>query len=239
MALLVLSTIAVLAKNVASFNMAPNRLSRNGDNGNTIRTSPPAAQLPMAQRSASVEAAGDAAGLPDVALTVFGEDKRPVLLYDGVCNMCNGFVNRFLDIDKEEKFRFSALQSETGRSLLALSGRSPEDISRSVRRRQCSEALQWLAPFFQCFESSCRYARVVPNKLFCRSSLSKHLHLYKTRRANAYISLFVPGIGIIGVRVPGTTFATTFGLFYFLSWGTLPLQRHWSMSCEHGLDYAG
>eukprot|EP00904_Undaria_pinnatifida_P009343 jgi/Undpi1/5539/HiC_scaffold_2.g00816.m1 len=112
--------------------MAPNRLSRNGDNGNTIRTSPPAAQLPMAQRSASVEAAGDAAGLPDVALTVFGEDKRPVLLYDGVCNMCNGFVNRFLDIDKEEKFRFSALQSETGRSLLALSGRSPEDISSIV-----------------------------------------------------------------------------------------------------------
>lgn len=134
-----LSTVAMLAKNVASFNMVPNPVSRNGDVGNTIRTSSPVTHLPKTQQRSSplnvADDTTDTTGLPDVARAVFAEDKRPVLLYDGVCNMCNGFVNRFLDVDKEEKFRFSALQSEAGRSLLALSGRSPDDISRSVRHR--------------------------------------------------------------------------------------------------------
>lgn len=133
-----LSTVAMLAKNVASFTMTPNSVARNGDVGNTIRASSQT-HLPMAQqRSAPLDVAddtADTAGLTDLARSVFAEDKRPVLLYDGVCNMCNGFVNRFLDVDKEEKFRFSALQSETGRSLLSLSGRSPNDISRSVCHR--------------------------------------------------------------------------------------------------------
>lgn len=133
---LMLSTVAMLAKNVASFNMVPNPVSRNGDVGNTIRTSSPVTHLPKTQqRSLPLNVADDTTdttGLPDVARAVFAEDKRPVLLYDGVCNMCNGFVNRFLDVDKEEKFRFSALQSEAGRSLLALSGRSPDDISSIV-----------------------------------------------------------------------------------------------------------
>lgn len=82
------------------------------------------------QQSSALELVDDAAILPGIAAGVFEKDARPVLLYDGVCNMCNGFVNLFLDIDKDEKFRFSALQSQTGRALLALSGRSPDDISR-------------------------------------------------------------------------------------------------------------
>ena len=136
---LMLSTVAMLAKNVASFNMASNPVCRNSDVGNTIRDSSPVTHLPMAQQqSAPLDVADDTTdttGLLEMARTVFAEDKRPVLLYDGVCNMCNGFVNRLLDIDTEGKFRFSALQSETGRSLLSLSGRSPDDISRSVRHR--------------------------------------------------------------------------------------------------------
>lgn len=142
---LMLSTIAMLAKNVASFNMVPNPVSRNGDVGNTIRTSSPVTHLPKTQQRSSplnvADDTTDTTGLPDVARAVFAEDKRPVLLYDGVCNMCNGFVNRFLDVDKEEKFRFSALQSEAGRSLLALSGRSPDDISRSVRHRHAPRSI--------------------------------------------------------------------------------------------------
>lgn len=99
--------------------------------------------------SSSVQAEGqksaklEANGLRDIAKTVFEGDKRPVILYDGVCNMCNGFVNLLLDIDTTEKFRFSALQSDTGRALLALSGRSPDDISRYFSC--CNRALTWLA----------------------------------------------------------------------------------------------
>ncbi|CAM9804352.1 unnamed protein product [Scytosiphon promiscuus] len=85
----------------------------------------------MAQ-SPALELVDDAANLPDIAKRVFEQDTRPVLLYDGVCNMCNGFVNLFLDVDTDKKFRFSALQSQTGRALLSLSGRSPDDISSIV-----------------------------------------------------------------------------------------------------------
>ncbi|OAE25664.1 hypothetical protein AXG93_4368s1240 [Marchantia polymorpha subsp. ruderalis] len=62
----------------------------------------------------------------------FATDTRPIILFDGVCNMCNGAVNFMLDNDAEGKVRFAALQSEAGRALLARSGRSPDDISSVV-----------------------------------------------------------------------------------------------------------
>lgn len=68
---------------------------------------------------------------PPHAKIVFEVDTRPVILYDGVCNMCNSFVDLFLDIDKDAKFRFSPLQGPVGRELLSNCGRSPNDISRS------------------------------------------------------------------------------------------------------------
>ncbi|CBJ26278.1 conserved unknown protein [Ectocarpus siliculosus] len=92
------------------------------------------------QQSSALELVDDAAILPGIAASVFEKDARPVLLYDGVCNMCNGFVNLFLDVDTDEKFRFSALQSQTGRALLALSGRSPDDISSIVLVEQSGAA---------------------------------------------------------------------------------------------------
>lgn len=60
------------------------------------------------------------------------EDSRPVILFDGVCNLCNGGVQFVLDWDTDSVFRFAALQSEAGKALLKRSGRSPEDISSLV-----------------------------------------------------------------------------------------------------------
>lgn len=53
------------------------------------------------------------------------EDTRPVILFDGACNLCNGGVQFVLDWDNEAVFRFASLQSEAGRALLKRSGRSP------------------------------------------------------------------------------------------------------------------
>jgi len=55
-----------------------------------------------------------------------------VILFDGVCNLCNWSVNFVLDHDIEEKFRFAALQSETGHALLRKSRRDPHDLSTMV-----------------------------------------------------------------------------------------------------------
>lgn len=46
---------------------------------------------------------------------------QPVILFDGVCNLCNGGVNTMLALDRRGVFRFAALQSECGeRALLWL-----------------------------------------------------------------------------------------------------------------------
>lgn len=42
----------------------------------------------------------------------------PVVLFDGVCNFCNGAVNFLIDRDAQQKFRFTAFQSEIGQQLL-------------------------------------------------------------------------------------------------------------------------
>ncbi len=41
-----------------------------------------------------------------------------ILLFDGVCNFCNGSVNFIIDHDKAAYFKFAPLQSEIGRKLL-------------------------------------------------------------------------------------------------------------------------
>ena len=37
-----------------------------------------------------------------------------IVLFDGVCNFCNGAVNFIIRHDKDRRFSFAALQSETG-----------------------------------------------------------------------------------------------------------------------------
>jgi predicted DCC family thiol-disulfide oxidoreductase YuxK len=41
-----------------------------------------------------------------------------IILYDGVCNLCNWFVQFVIKLDKMEMFRFAALQSEIGVEIL-------------------------------------------------------------------------------------------------------------------------
>ena len=59
-------------------------------------------------------------------------DVRPdgaLILFDGVCNLCNGAVNFIIDRDPEGCFTFAALQSEEAAPLLAEFGRQPESLA--------------------------------------------------------------------------------------------------------------
>jgi predicted DCC family thiol-disulfide oxidoreductase YuxK len=64
-----------------------------------------------------------------VADGVFKDDQRPVVLFDGVCNLCNGGVNFAIDRDEDAKLRFASLQTKVAQSLLLRSGRSPEEAN--------------------------------------------------------------------------------------------------------------
>ena len=71
-----------------------------------------------------------------LAEKVFATDDRPIILYDGICNLCNGGVNFMLDWDSpnEERgnFRFAALQSDVGHALLTRSGSKPTDCNSII-----------------------------------------------------------------------------------------------------------
>lgn len=45
-------------------------------------------------------------------------NNRMIVLFDGVCNFCNYWVNFLLKRDKKNIFLFAALQSESGQELL-------------------------------------------------------------------------------------------------------------------------
>lgn len=41
-----------------------------------------------------------------------------IVLFDGICNFCNSSINKIIRHDKKNRFKFAALQSETGKKLL-------------------------------------------------------------------------------------------------------------------------
>ncbi len=52
----------------------------------------------------------------------------PLLLYDGVCGLCNRLVQFVLQRDPAGVFRFAALQSALAASILARHGADPQDL---------------------------------------------------------------------------------------------------------------
>lgn len=45
-------------------------------------------------------------------------NNQAVILFDGVCNLCNGFVQFVIKHDRQGYFKFTALQSEAGQKIL-------------------------------------------------------------------------------------------------------------------------
>jgi predicted DCC family thiol-disulfide oxidoreductase YuxK len=45
------------------------------------------------------------------------QNDHKIILFDGVCNLCNGAVNFVIERDKKKVFKFAALQSEIGQEL--------------------------------------------------------------------------------------------------------------------------
>lgn len=54
---------------------------------------------------------------------------QSIILFDGVCNLCNGFVNFLIPRDKENRFQFGSLQSDKVKELLKQYHYSADDIS--------------------------------------------------------------------------------------------------------------
>jgi predicted DCC family thiol-disulfide oxidoreductase YuxK len=50
-----------------------------------------------------------------------------VIVFDGVCHLCNRWVQFLLPRDRQGKFRFAAMQGTSGKALLQQYGLDPDD----------------------------------------------------------------------------------------------------------------
>ncbi|MEM1269121.1 MAG: thiol-disulfide oxidoreductase DCC family protein [Bacteroidota bacterium] len=57
---------------------------------------------------------------------------KSILLFDGVCNLCNGAVNFVIDRDADGQVMFAPLQSDVGRELLVSRGLNPDALDSLV-----------------------------------------------------------------------------------------------------------
>jgi predicted DCC family thiol-disulfide oxidoreductase YuxK len=53
---------------------------------------------------------------------------KPIVLYDGVCGLCNGLVQFVLKRDRYDKLLFASLQSDFAASILQKHGRDARDL---------------------------------------------------------------------------------------------------------------
>lgn len=58
-------------------------------------------------------------------------DKK-IILFDGVCNLCNSSVQYVIQRDKKDEFRFVALQSELGQKIIKHIGIANSNIDSIV-----------------------------------------------------------------------------------------------------------
>ncbi|MBV4356945.1 thiol-disulfide oxidoreductase DCC family protein [Pinibacter aurantiacus] len=54
---------------------------------------------------------------------------NPVILFDGVCNLCNSSVQFVIKRDKQNRFQFASLQSDFGQRILSQHNLSSSDFN--------------------------------------------------------------------------------------------------------------
>jgi predicted DCC family thiol-disulfide oxidoreductase YuxK len=93
---------------------------------------------------------------------------KKIILFDGVCNLCNFFVQFVIQHDKADKFRFVSLQSELGEQIASTSPLSSQrldsvlllDVATSSYKNKSQAVFEvlielnyfkWLAKLFSMF----------------------------------------------------------------------------------------
>jgi predicted DCC family thiol-disulfide oxidoreductase YuxK len=60
------------------------------------------------------------------------EQVYSIVLFDGVCNFCNGSVNFIINHDSQNRFKFATLQSKAAQNLLREHGIDSDEIDSIV-----------------------------------------------------------------------------------------------------------
>lgn len=81
----------------------------------------------MPNRILAVDISSDPVPVPESK-----NESGAILLFDGVCNLCNGAVNLLIEADPDAYVRLGTLQSPAARPYLRAFGRDPEAMSSVV-----------------------------------------------------------------------------------------------------------
>jgi predicted DCC family thiol-disulfide oxidoreductase YuxK len=60
------------------------------------------------------------------------EAEHPVILFDGMCNLCNGSVQFVIKHDPKRQFRFASLQSALGQKILQQFGLPADELNSFI-----------------------------------------------------------------------------------------------------------
>ena len=82
--------------------------------------------------SASKGSSGSKSDLMAPMIGTSSNTSTNIVLFDGVCNFCNKWVDIMLQLDTEKKFRFCAIQSPKGRDLVKQIGRNPDELTSVI-----------------------------------------------------------------------------------------------------------
>lgn len=83
---------------------------------------------------------------------------NPIILYDGICGLCNRFVQFVLRHDSHDRFRFAALQTDFAACILQQHGAAPADLDTMYVVLEHALPAERLAP------------DLTPRLWFCRNS---------------------------------------------------------------------
>lgn len=75
-------------------------------------------------------------------------DKGNFVLFDGVCNLCNGFVQFIIRHDKKKKFKFASLQSTFSQQYLQETNQSTTQFTSFIYLRNGKELKQSTAALY-------------------------------------------------------------------------------------------
>lgn len=116
-------------------------------------------------------------------------NQPPVILFDGICNLCCGWVQFLIRKDKDEKFLFASIQSESGIKLLhsvGLSNRMMESVvyvksNQSFRESTAVlEILKELGGIWKIFLVLKIIPKTIRDKIY-RFISKKRYHIFGTR----------------------------------------------------------
>ena len=121
-----------------------------------------------------------------VSTEKMGTHVRDLILFDGVCGLCNHFVQLVLDHDRAGRYHFASLQSELGQAILRRLGQSTQEL-KTIYLIEDIGADQLSADTLGSFDSG-----RVHRKSDAALRIIKHLEGLGPLAAAAAVSAFMP-----------------------------------------------